>query len=109
VEQVDTKALLAMTSKSYWEDAGTASGADDYGYDGLREVLESRFQKASQIRYSLKYMRVKQQANRAFVEVLVDASYTIDTDGEAERLDKRDQNEMVLEYDGAHWLFISGM
>lgn len=109
VEDRDTKKLLALTSKSYWEDAGTPSGADDYGFDGLREVLDTRFQKASQIRYSLKYMRVRQQANRAFVEVLIDASYTIETDGGQERLDKRDQNEMVLEYDGAHWLFISGM
>ncbi len=109
VETMDTKKLMAMASKGYWEDAGTPTGADDYGYDGLRDVLDGRFQRASNIRYSMKYMRVRRQANRAFVEVLIDASYTIDTPKGEQRLDKRDQNEMVLEYDGQHWLFVSGM
>lgn len=109
VEQMDTKRLLTMASKSYWEDAGTPSGKDDYGYDGLRDVLEGRFQQASGIRYSMKYMRIRRQDNRAFVEVLIDASYNIETGRGQERLDKRDQNEMVLEHDGQHWKFISGM
>jgi len=41
---------------------------------------------------------------------LIDASYTItDARGQARRLDKRDQNELVLEYTGDKWLFLSGM
>lgn len=109
VERMDTKALLAMASKSYWEDAGTPSGADDYGYDGLKEILATRFTRASSVRYSMKYMRVRRQADKAFVEVLIDASYTIDTPEGPQRFDKRDQNELVLEHDGSHWLFLSGM
>jgi hypothetical protein len=109
VEHQDTKALIAMASKAYWEDAGTPTGSDDYGFDGLRDVLEGRFMRASNIRYSMKYMRVRRQSNRAFVDVLIDASYTIDTPKGDQRLDKRDQNEMVLELDQGHWMFVSGM
>jgi ketosteroid isomerase-like protein len=109
VERKDAPALMAMASKSYWEDGGTPTGSDDYGYDGLREVLTGRFQRADEIRYSLKYLRVRRQGDRAFVDVAIDASYTVKTTRGDERVDKRDQNQIVLEWDGEHWKFISGM
>lgn len=109
VERKDVAALMAMASKQYWEDGGTPTGADDYGYDGLREVLKTRFQAADAIRYSLKYVRIRRQQNRAFIDVLIDASYTIQTHRGEERLDMKDQNEIVLEWDGERWLFLSGM
>lgn len=109
IERRDASALLTMASKNYWEDGGTPTGADDYGYDGLRDVLAQRFQRAESIRFSLRYMRLRQQGSRAFVEVLVDASYSIRTGHGQERLDKKDQNELVLENEGGRWLFVSGM
>jgi hypothetical protein len=79
-------------------------------------VLLSRLQKASDIRYSLRYAAVHQQCSelkpgcRAAVDVLIDASYTIANPlGRATRPDKRDQNQLVLEWDGRRWLFLSGM
>jgi hypothetical protein len=109
VERKDAPALMAMASKSYWEDGGTPTGADDYGYDGLREVLTGRFQRADEIRYSVKYLRVRHKGNKAYVDVAIDASYTIKTSRGDQRVDKRDQNELVLEWDGQHWFFLSGM
>jgi hypothetical protein len=47
---------------------------------------------------------------QAAVDVLIDASFTItDAFGKPKRPDKRDQNELTLEYDGKRWLFLSGM
>lgn len=117
VERGDADALMLMASKQYWEDSGTPTGADDYGYDGLRNVLLTRLPKASDIRYSMRYMEVRQTCPkdlhpgcRAAVDVLIDASFTIaDAMGKPERPDKRDQNELVLEWDGRRWLFLSGM
>lgn len=111
VEKGDVAALARMASPNYWEDGGTPSAADDYGFAGLEKVLEGRFQKASAIRYSLRYQRVRRQEQRAFVEVLVDASYTVDSHRGEERRDKRDQNEFVLEWDETtrQWRFLSGM
>src|SRR5215475_9750689 len=109
MERRDAGALLAMASKNYWEDGGTPTGADDYGYDGLREVLATRFSRAETIRYNLRYMGVRRDQNRAYVEVLIDASYTISTSGGPVRQEMRDQNQLVLEYDGRRWLFVSGM
>ena len=117
VERGDADGLMLMAAKQYWEDSGTPTGSDDYGYDGLRNVLLTRLQKASDIRYSMRYMDVRQTCPkdlhagcRAAVDVLIDASFTIaDALGKPERPDKRDQNELVLEWDGHRWLFLSGM
>jgi len=54
VERGDSDALMLMAHPQYWEDSGTPSGSDDYGYDGLRNVLLTRLSKASDIRYSLR-------------------------------------------------------
>lgn len=117
VERGDADALMLMAHRQYWEDSGTPSGSDDYGYEGLRNVLLTRLQKATDIRYTMRYVGVSQQCNgdlkngcRAAVDVLVDASYTItNVRGQATRPDKRDQNQLVLEWDGRRWLFLSGM
>ena len=116
VERADVDALMLMAHKQYWEDSGTPSGSDDYGVDGLRNVLLARLQKASDIRYSMRYVNVRQQCTslqpgcRAAVDVLIDASFTIANSlGRPIRPDKRDQNQLVLEWDGHRWLFLSGM
>jgi len=116
VERADVDQLMLMAHKQYWEDSGTPSGSDDYGYDGLRNVLLTRLPKASDIRYSMRYVGVHQQCKalkvgcRAAVDVLIDASFTIANPlGRPIRPDKRDQNQLVLEWDGHRWLFLSGM
>ena len=117
VERGDAEALMLMANKQYWEDSGTPSGSDDYGYEGLRNVLTTRRQKASDIRYSMRYMAVHQSCEgelkagcKAAVDVLIDASFTVTSAlGQPKRPDKRDQNQLVLEWDGRHWLFLSGM
>jgi len=109
MERRDAGAILSMASKNYWEDGGTPTGSDDYGYDGLRDVLATRFARAESVRYNMRYMNVRRERNLAYVEVLIDASYTIATAGGPVRQELRDQNQLVLEYDGRRWLFVSGM
>ena len=149
VERGDAPALMLMASNRYWEDSGTPTGSDDYGIDGLRQVLQGRFAKASDIRYSMRYVSIRKicpdgsggdlvDGCRAHIEVLIDASFTIlDAHGQERRPDKRDQNELVLEWTchqvkplhvtatppgaaqpppqqpavdgGCKWLFVSGM
>jgi hypothetical protein len=110
VEREDAGALIGMAAPGYWEDGGTPTGSDDYGLEGLRATLTDRFSRADNIRYSMRYMDIRRLArNRAAVEVLIDASYTIQTARGPQRLDMRDQNEMILEFDGRNWKFVSGM
>lgn len=111
VERKDAAALLMMASKSfYYEDGGTQTGTDDYGYEGLKEVLATRFQLAKNIRYSMRYIKIRQTGKRAFVEVFIDASFSVKGPrGEMRREDVRDQNQLVLIREGDSWKFVSGM
>ncbi len=115
VEEKDAAGLLLMASREYWEDGGTPDGDDDYGFAGLKEVLSTRFKQAESIRYSMRYKRIRMQrgakdTRRAYVDVLVDASFTIpDARGGLRRADLRDQGQLVLEWNGEKWMFLSGM
>lgn len=119
VERADAEALFLMASDRYFEDSGTPQGSDDYGYDGLKDVLVGRFRMASDIRYAMKYVSIRRTCTqveepepgcRAHVEVMVDASFTVvDARGQDRRTDKRDQNELVLEWTDGKWKFVSGM
>lgn len=118
VEARDAEALVLMASPEYWEDRGTVEASDDYGFEGLRQVLAGRFQLASEVRYSLRYDKIRrvcpgdslEAGCRAHVEVQIDASFTVnDAHGNAYRKDKRDQNELVLVWTGDKWLIVSGM
>lgn len=117
VERADVDTLMLMAHKQYWEDSGTPSGSDDYGYEGLRTVLSTRLAQATEIRYSMRYMSVSHECKgeivagcKATVDVLIDASYTItNVQGKPSRPDKRDQNQLFLEFDGKRWLIIAGM
>jgi hypothetical protein len=116
VESGDAQGLMLMASPKYSEDSGTPTVVDDYGFDGLQGVLASRFREARDIRYSMTYVKVHptcvelEAGCLAKVDVLIDASFTItDARGQARRLDKRDQNQLVLEYSGDKWKFLSGM
>ena len=110
VERRDTAALLNLASKEYWEDGGTPSGSDDYGYDGLRDMLSTRFARAEAIRYSMRYVGIERMpGNRASVDVLIDASYTIQTPNGPVRKDMREQNQLMLVNDSGNWKFLSGM
>jgi hypothetical protein len=109
VEAKDTATLIELASKNYWEDGGTPTGGDDYGYEGLREVLAARLSRAHDIRYSLKYVNVIHKGSRAYVDVLVDASFGFDTERGPTRRDMRDQNQLVLERQNQRWVFVSGM
>jgi hypothetical protein len=47
---------------------------------------------------------------KAAVDILIDASFTVTSAlGQPKRPDKRDQNQLMLEWDGRRWLFLSGM
>ena len=132
VENRDSDALMLMAHPTYWEDSGTPSGSDDYGYEGLRNVLTTRLSKASDIRYSVRYLAVHQECEgelhngcKAQVDVMIDASFTIaDALGKPKRPDKRDQNQLQLIWtcgdpnakvanhdacSNGKWLFVSGM
>jgi len=109
IERKDAPALLMMASPDYFEDSGTPAADDDYGYEGLKQVLARRLAQVEQIRYSLQYMKIEVKDRIALVDVYIDASFQIHTAQGTKWDRKQEPHRMELTYDGKRWLFRRGM
>lgn len=102
--------LLLLASKNYFEDSGTPQADDDYGYEGLRQMLKSRLSRLKSIRYQIQYRSVKLQGNKADVEVLIDGSFELSADAGDQYRRISDFHRFKLEKsDSGKWKFLSGM
>jgi hypothetical protein len=109
IERKDAAALLTMASPDYFEDSGTPQAEDDYGYEGLKQVLARRLMQVEQIRYSLQYMKIDVKDKIAHVDVYIDASFQIHTAQGMKWDRKQEPHRMELVNDGKRWLFRRGM
>ncbi len=103
--------LLVLASEKYFEDSGTPRSDDDYGYQGLREVLTKKLQRVKSLRYDLEYRSVKVTGNRAEVEVFIDGSFELAAESGDRYRRVNDYHKFILEKDKSteHWKFLSGM
>ena len=124
LERKDAAALLSMASPDYFEDSGTPGSEDDYGYDGLRDIISRRLAQVEQIRYSMQYVKVDvqrascgttpdptdtRQCLVALVDVYIDGSFQMHTP-QGDRWDrKQDPHRFELVHDGNRWMFRRGM
>lgn len=102
--------LLQLASKNYFEDSGTPQADDDYGYEGLRQILKSRLGRVKSIRYQIQYRSVKLKADKADVEVLIDGSFELAADAGDQYRRVSDFHRFKLEKNNQDkWKFTSGM
>ena len=57
--------------------SGTPRSDDDYGYDGLKKVLEVRLQRVKSLRYEIEYRNIRVTGDQAEVEVFLDGSFEL--------------------------------
>src|SRR3954466_12823383 len=60
--------LLVLASDKYFEDSGTPRSDDDYGYEGLRQVLTTKLQRVKAMRYEIEYRNIRVDGTKAEVE-----------------------------------------
>ena len=108
MEQRDAAKLLSMADPNYYEDSGTPSGSDDYGFPGLKRVLEARLSALRWLRYLIRYREIHVESDRATVDIRYDISFQLMTEV-GEKWERR-QNEKRLELkrEGNRWMFLSG-
>ena len=73
----NVEGLLLLASDRYFEDSGTPSAVDDYGYEGLKFVLANRLTRLRSIRYDIQYRSAKVEQTRAEVEVFLSGAFEI--------------------------------
>lgn len=101
--------LLVLASDRYFEDSGTPRSDDDYGYDGLRQVLTNELKRVKSMRYEIEYRNIKVTGTRAEVEVFLDGSFELAADAGDRYRRVNDYHRFVLEEKGDEWKFLSGM
>jgi hypothetical protein len=109
LEDRDAATLLTLAHPNYYEDSGTPKGDDDYGYDGLKEVLARRLAALRTLRYNIEYRKVDIEGRRAHVDIRYDASFQIATEMGDRWERKQNDKRIELEHDGRRWLIIAGM
>jgi hypothetical protein len=109
MEERDAATLLALAHPNYYEDSGTPKGDDDYGYQGLRDVLARRLAQLRTLRYNIEYRKVEVEGNHANIDIRYDASFQLATEMGDRWERKQNDKRLELENDGKRWLFIRGM
>ena len=109
MEERDPVTLLALAHPNYYEDSATPKGEDDYGYEGLKNVLRTRIPACRTLRYNIEYRKIEIQGSHAQVDIRYDASYQLATDMGDRWERKQNDKRIELENDGHRWLIIAGM
>jgi hypothetical protein len=109
LEDRDAATLLTLAHPNYYEDSGTPKGDDDYGYEGLKEVLSRRLAALKTLRYNIEYRKIELEGHRARVEIRYDASFQLATEMGDRWERKQNDKRIELENDGRRWLIIAGM
>jgi hypothetical protein len=102
--------LLLLASEGYYEDSGTPSAQDDYGYDGLKYVLTNRLNRLKALRYDIQYRNIKVEGNEARVEVFLSGAFELIAESGDRYRRVSDYHQFVLERTAQNkWKFKSGM
>jgi hypothetical protein len=109
MERRDATMLMALAHPWYTENSATGNGEFDYGYEGLKKVIQQRLAPVRAVRYGIAYKSLSRNGNRAYVEVFIDASYQMTTEMGDRWERKTDDNRFELLWDGKSWRFLSGM
>ena len=108
--QRNVPGLLALASPRYFEDSGTPRSDDDYGYDGLRKVLQRQLPRVKSLRYDIEYRNIRVTGTEAEVEVFLDGSFEIAAPEAGDRYRRvNDYHRFLLDKEGDEWKFLAGM
>ena len=109
MEERDPATLLALADPNYYEDSGTPKGDDDYGYEGLKEVLSKRLSALKTLRYNIQYRKIDVSGDHAKVDIRYDASYQLATEMGDRWERKQNDKEIELDKTNGRWLIVAGM
>jgi hypothetical protein len=101
--------LLVMASERYREDSGTPRSDDDYGFEGLRQVLRTRLSRLKSIWYEIEMRNIQVRGSQAEVDVFLNGSFELAAKSGDRYKRVNDYHRFVLEKEGDAWKFVSGM
>jgi len=107
--QRDVEGLLVMASDRYREDSGTPRSDDDYGIQGLKDVLRTRLQRVKSIWYEIELREMRIDGKQAEIDVFLNGSFELASISGDRYRRVSDYHRFVLAREDEKWRFISGM
>ncbi len=104
LEKRDAAALLALTSRDYFEDGGNDDPSDDIGRAELETYLSDQFKNVQEIRYELRYRKIT-PGPTIRVDVTHSASFRFGTEWKRSVSD----NTIELKREDGKLLILGGM
>jgi hypothetical protein len=101
--------LMILASQHYFEDSGTPQSNDDYGYEGLKQVLTEKLKMVKSLRYQIEYRKITVNNDRAEVEVYFDGAFELAADFGDRYRHVSDYHKFFLEHENDQWKFVGGM
>jgi hypothetical protein len=101
--------LLVLASEKYFEDSGTPRSDDDYGYEGLKQVLTTKLQRVKSLRYDIEYRNIRVSGDTAEVEVFLDGSFELAAESGDRYRRVLDYHRFILAQENDKWKFVRGM
>lgn len=102
--------ILLLASNKYFEDAGTPQANDDYGYDGLRQILTGRLGRVQSLRYDIEYQRIVVNGDKAEVEAFLNGAFELQSESGERYRRVNDRHRFSLERTSNNkWRFLKGL
>ncbi len=101
--------LMILASPRYFEDSGTPRSDDDYGYEGLKQVLTDKLKLVKSLRYQIEYRKITVNNDHAEVEVFLDGAFELAADFGDRYRRVNDYHKFFLEHENDQWKFVGGM
>ncbi len=105
----NVEGLLVLASQKYFEDSGTPRSDDDYGFEGLKQVLTTKLKRVKSLRYEIEYRNISVNGKQAEVEVFLDGSFELAAEAGDRYRRVNDYHRFVLEHENDQWKFVGGM
>ncbi len=108
-ERRDAAAVLALVSRSYYDDLHSNDPGDAVDYDQLQKSLPEAFQRIAASKLEIGVRQIEAKENVATVDLFFDTRYRIITPrGEVARRES-DVNRMTLKREDGAWRIASGL
>lgn len=110
MERRDTAGVLALVHPTYRDQSGTPEADDDLDFEQLKQLLKTRFKRATRIRYHIEYQGLSTKGREAMVDTWIDATFVYEQPDAMPRWRRfTDYNRYRLVKDGETWRFLSGL
>ena len=110
VIQRDTRALRALASDSYYENASTTvDAADDYDRKGFERVLSELKENVKAVKYDIDITDIQITKNTAKVDVEYRGQFLFVVAGQERWETAADKNRLTLRKENGEWRILSGM